>query len=284
MSEVNTSADGSDDSTADADPAELTAQLEVLREENQRLRTEYRRAKQTRHRRTALGFAGLGLVALAGAVLFAGTRTILLALSGTGFFAAIMVYMLTPERFLTASVGEQVYDAYVTTGEALVADLGLTDDRIYVPVGDNARLFIPQHDTYEVPPADALEQTVIVGETDQQRGIAVEPTGNGLYREFERELVETPADDLATLGTQLGDALVDGFELVSNTRPDTEPGRLSLGIEGHAYGSIDKFDHPVPSFVAVSVATQVDQPVTVTTSQQTDGRSDVVVTCQWSTN
>lgn len=274
-------ADATDETAAADDTAELAAQVEVLSEENRRLRDEYRRAQQTRHRRTALGFAGIGLVALVGAFLFVGSRTVLLALSGTGLFAAVLVYMLTPERFIAASVGERVYDAYATTGRGLVADLGLTDERVYVPVGDDARLFIPQQSTYTIPEPEALDQTFIVSDDDRRRGVALEPTGNGLYHEFERDLTDAPADDPATLGTQLADALVDGFELVNEARPEAEPGRLSLAISGHAYGDIDEFDHPVPSFLAVSVATAVEQPVTITISRETDERADVVVTCQW---
>lgn len=262
----------------------LAARVEVLEEENRRLREESRRARQSKHRQTALGLAGLGVVALLGAVLLPETRDILLILSGIGLFSAVLVRTLTPERFIAASVGDRVYTAYAHTGERLVADLGLTAERVYVPSGETARLFVPQQTTYELPDTDTLEtQTFVVTADEQTRGVSLEPTGSGLYREFEQELAEATADNPPQLGGQLSDALTDGFELANTAQAEGEPGRLSVAVSGYAYGDIETFDHPVTSFVAVGVAAALDKPVRVEVSDKDDDRADATVTCRWET-
>lgn len=271
-------ADG--DGPAD-DAATLAAQVEILREENRRLRAEYRRARQTHHRQTARGFVGVGLVALFGSILFPGSRTVLLALSGTGLFAGLLLRTLTPERFIAASVGERLYAAYRSTARGLITDLGLADEQIYVPVGDGARLFIPQHATLEVPDTDALTQTIIVEDDSTARGVAFEPAGNGLYRAFERDLTDTPATDPDRLATQLAETLVQGFELVDKADPAATQDSVSLAVTGSAYGELSNFDHPVVSFLAVSVAATLSTPVTVEVTPDDDGRADALVTCRW---
>lgn len=125
------------DST-DSDPpesmADLAAQAELLAEENRRLRAEYVRARQTTHRKTALGLFAIGALAVLGAVAFPGSRTVLFALGATGLFAGVLTYYLTPEEFVAAETGERVYAACAATGTELVGELGLADDRIYAPV------------------------------------------------------------------------------------------------------------------------------------------------------
>src|SRR5699024_5189946 len=111
--------------------SELAAQIDVLREENQRLREEYARARRTQYRRTALALAAVGLLATLGGVALPDSRTVLFALGGTGLFAAALTRYLTPEQFISASVGEGIYGSLAATEAALVAELGLQDERLY---------------------------------------------------------------------------------------------------------------------------------------------------------
>lgn len=263
------------------DTEELRAQLALLREENRRLREAHRRTLQTHYRRTALGLAALGGVALAGAALFPDAREVLLALAGVGLFSGLLVYYLTPERFVAASVGDRVYEAYARTGSDLVADLGLTADRVYVPTGDETRLFVPQHAAYDVPSADDLEGVVVVTDDAQRRGVALHPTGGGLYREFERTVTGEPADEPALLAEQLADAVVEGFELADSASAETDAGRVTVGVSGPVYGDVGSFDHPVASFVAVGVASALDVPVELDVSSSDDDRVDALVSARW---
>ncbi len=266
--------------TEQSDDEALRARMELLEEENRRLREEYRRARQSEYRRTARVLAAIGLTALVGAVAFPSMREVLLALAGTGGFGAALLYYLTPERFVAAPVGERVYEARAETGQALVADLGLSDRRVYVADDGSPRLYVPRGTDDALP--DSFDDTFVV--EDDARGVALAPTGAGLYREFESDLAGDPATEPALLADQLSDALVEGFELVATARPDVEDDRLSVAISDSAYGEVDRFDHPIPSFLGSAVATTVDAPVDVAVDRVDDDRADVVVTCRWETD
>lgn len=268
--------------TDDRDPIELAAQLDLLAEENRRLRREYARARQLQYRRTAFGLVGLGLLAIGGAAAFPGSRTVLLALGATGLFAGLLTYYLTPEQFLPAHVGEQIYAAFATTGAALVADLGLTDTRLYVPTGmaaDPVRLFVPQQADFELPDGDALTDLFVVTDAERTRGVSVVPTGQALVDEFEQARTGPLPDDRGALTRQLADALVEQFELVTRTRVDVAPDsdRVTVGVSGSIYGAVDRFDHPVVSVLAVGIVRGTDRPVRVSVAAG-DDRSEYLIT------
>lgn len=262
---------------------ELRARNALLAERLDQLRAEYTRARQSAYRRTAVGFFLVGLLALGGGFAFPGSRTVLFALGGTGVFVGLLTVFLTPERFLAADVGEGVYAAHAATGEALTAELGLSDDRVYVPTStpdDPVRLYVPQRSTDALVDDEALRSVFVVSD-DDRRGLSLTPTGGALFAEFERVLVGdlgTVPDELAG---QLVDGLREGFELVeaASWELDADATQLTFGLSGCAYGSLQRFDHPIVSFLAVGVARGLDEPVRVDVAD--GGRADVVVSCRW---
>ncbi len=265
-----------------ADPAALRTQLELLEEENDRLRAEYARARQSQYRRTALAFGGLGAVAALGGILFPASQTVLFALAGTGVFLAVLTHYLTPEQFLPASLGRTVYGALAANERAMVAELGLRDERVYVPTGDGVRLFVPQHAEYVVPDAGALADVFVVTSDAEPRGLSLEPTGDGLADEFERAVTGDPGTDADTIATQAGDALVEQFELVESATADVDPsgGRLTVAVTGSVYDDVTRFDHPIASFLASVTARRLDVPVTAE-SESTDEDDSYRVTLTW---
>ncbi|WP_458207713.1 hypothetical protein [Haladaptatus sp. NG-SE-30] len=269
--------------------ADLAAQIELLAEENRRLREEYVRARQTTHRRTAIGLLAVGVLAVLGAFALPGSRTVLLALGGTGLFGGILTFYLTPERYVSAGTGERIYAAFAETGDRLVSDLGLQDDRVYAPAqttddaSSGVRLFVPQHSEYVVPNPKRLAALFVVAENEFERGVSLPPTGDGLHREFEASMVDEVAEHPAVLATQLADALVESFELAESATTDADPdgGRVTVAVAGSVYGSVDRFDHPIVSFLAVGMAAELDSPVTTEVTTDSDDRADVLVTCEW---
>ncbi|MCU4973222.1 hypothetical protein OB955_10755 [Halobacteria archaeon AArc-m2/3/4] len=259
---------------------EATAQLELLVEENRRLRSEYAQARQTRYRRTALGLTVLGTIAIAGGILFPDGRQVLFALAGTGLFGGLLTYYLTPGQFVAAEVGERVYGAAATNEAALVSELGLREDRIYLPGNGTipARLFVPQYLEYDYP--DDLTAPIVT--EGNQRGLVLEATGAGLFEEFERTLATDLATDPTPLSNQLTDAIVEQFELAQRATPDvdTEDGRLTVAVSGSAFGAVDRFDHPIASFLAVGLAVGLDTPVELEVARG-DDRADWLITCRW---
>ncbi|AGB38642.1 hypothetical protein [Natronococcus occultus] len=256
------------------------ARAELLAEENRRLRAQHARARRSKYRRTALGLVAIGLCAVAGGVIFPDSRELLLALGATGLFGGLLTYYLTPEQFVAASVGERVYAAWAANGESLAAELGLREDRVYVPDerADTARLYVPARAEFE-PPTDADGPVVV---DRGSHGLLVAPTGATLFEEFERVLSGDLASRPEPLAVQLADGVVEQFELADGADPDVDAagGRVTVGISGSAFGAVDRFDHPIASFLAVGLAVGLDRPV-VLAVEDGDDRADWLVTCRF---
>lgn len=268
----------SDDETADIET--LQARIATLEDEADQLRRELRQARRTSYRRTAIGLALLGLAALGGAAVFPGTQTVLLALGGTGLFAALLTYYLTPERFVAASVSETVYTAFAETLADICVDLELSETRYYVPVGGDpaVRLYVPTSPVDSPPDPSTLAEPFVI--TDTHRGLATTPTGDRLRAEF-----TTAADPLPDAAGQLvaaaSDALIEQFELVAAADADVDAadGRATVRVTDPAFGTLEQFDHPVGSFIATTLAVELDVPVTV--SIEDADRQGRLVTCRW---
>lgn len=278
---MSTDADTAGTATEEAaDVEELRARLETLENEIERLETELSDARRTSYRRTAIGMSVLGGLALAGAAGFPGVRSVLLALGGTGFFGALLIYYLTPERFVGASVAGGVYAALAANLEAIRAELELADSAVYVPVDGEpaARLYIPEQPpaVAGVPDADTLRNTFVV--TPEHRGLSLRPTGGPLYAEFTEATAPVP-DAPGELARAAGDGLLEQFELVDAADPDVGDGRATFGIAGSTYGPVDRLDHPVASFIATTFAATLEE--TVRLEVRPDDDAEYLVTCRW---
>lgn len=277
---TSTETDGSDAGTTGPDPgadeAELAARIELLEAENRRLREEYARARRSNYRRTAIGMAAIGAVALLGALAFPANATVLVSLAAVGFFGGLLTYYLTPERFVAAAVGEATARTHADGLAAVAADVGLSDERVYVPgPADRVRLFVPQHSSFSVPadPTPGFR----VGEDPAERGLVVDATGEALFGGFERALDGPLGEDLPTVADQLGEGLVEVFELVDRTTAETDGRTLRMGVAGSALGPVDGFDHPVASFAATGLVRALDEPVSVDVVPGEDRHDAVVV-------
>lgn len=284
MSETRTHRQAEASAPPDAGDArqedELRAEIARLVAENERLRAAYARSKRSAYRKSAAGLAALGLLAIAGGALLPTARTVLFVLGAIGLFGAVLTTYLTPERFVAASVGKAVYGSFADNEAALAAELGLADDYRYVPTGlaRGVRLFVPQAGTDGVPAVGDLQATLVA--TDDAVGLALDPSGADLLREFVASLggdLESTPDALAA---QLAEALTEQFELVGRATPDADAadGRVTVAVADSAYGRVDRFDHPVASFVATGLARGLDRPVDL---DVTDGGDEWIVTCRW---
>jgi hypothetical protein len=279
--------DGIDDGDSDADAAarleRTAARAELLAEENHRLRNEYARARQSRYRRAALGLGAIGLFAVAAGLVFPASREVLFALGATGLFGGLLTHYLTPGQFVAASVGERVYAAWAANGAAIAAELGLREERVYLPDAgtETARLYVPLHAAYDAP--TDLEGPIALEEGE--RGLVLTPTGATLFEEFRRALPGDLASRPGPLAAQLCDALVEQFELADRADPDVDAadGRVTVAISGSAFGAVDRFDHPIGSFVAVGLAVGLERDVRLEV-EPGDDRADWLVTCRFETS
>jgi len=262
----------------------LEARIELLETENDRLRSALSEAQRTKFVRASRALALVGVIAVLGGVVFPMARTVLLTLGATGVFASILVVYLTPERFVSATVGERVFETLSENQLALVSDLQLRSDRIYVPVetptGETVRLFVPQHAEYAIPDDDALGTLLVTQAAERERGVAFAPIGGALVDELEETVTGGFAEEPSELGDQIADGLAETFELVERASADADPetGRLSVVVADGAFGPVDRFDHPVVSLTAATLASQLETPITVEV-ESTEGES--IVTCRW---
>ena len=276
---------GADDSVAESDV--LAGELAVLREENERLRREYALARRTQYRRSAGTLFAVGALAFLAGVVFANARTVLFALGGTGAFLGVLIYFLTPERFISASVGDAVYSSLARNHSRVVSELGLSDRRVYVPVDegdptDDVRLFVPQRADYAVPDDGDLASAFVGSGDPRERGFAVRPTARGLYDDFAEAVAGGPSDDPADVASELADALVEQFDLVDSARVETTgQRRLAVRVGGSARGDIDRFDPPVASLVGTGVALAAAEPTAVEVTTADEEGAEHVVTCSW---
>ena len=261
---------------------ELTVQLELLRERNRQLREEYLRSQQQRYRRSAAGLAIVGLLGIVAGVVFADARTVLFALGGTGVFGGILTYTLTPERFIAATVSGSVFDALAADRDAMLDELGLAATPVYIPA-ETPRLYVAATDPPELAdqslPASEELTNLFVTDPDENPGVALTPTGGPLLTEFQQSLTTPLATTPAALLDQLTEGLIESFELADgvDTSVDAAGGRVTVELDGLAYGRVDRIDHPVCSFIATGLAVGLNTPVRMTV----DETAPPLVTYRW---
>ena len=233
----------------------------------------------------ALVFAVFGLLAGGFATVYPGLRPTFLILYWTALFAAALLQFLTPERRIRAKIGEHVYAELAANEAALITAYQLHDVRVYVPKRGSmedppARLFVPRHSKYDIP-VDELDSLLVVSDVEEHQGVSLLPSGGRLFREFESMLRNDLNESPGELATQLADGVTEGLELADRVTLDVRPAEQHIDFEitDNVYGPLDRFDHPVQSFLAIGLAVGLDQPVAIET--RTKDRSDNVVSCRW---
>ena len=264
--------------TNNGDSAEIHAQIAVLEAENNRLREEYTRARQVTYWRTAIALVSVGVVGLLGGIVFPDARTVLFALGGTGVFAGVLTFFLTPEQFVSARVGAHVFQALTDDRGAVIDELGLDGEPVYVPA-DEVRLFVPRSDTEQLPDQSALTDLFVVPTPPDRGGVAFHSTGDALLEELtavrDQSLGATPRDAAAVLS----DAVVELFELADGVDYDVdeETNRVTFTVDGARFGDPTAIDHPVVSVFAAGLARATDTPVRTEISAD----DSLTVTCRY---
>lgn len=273
-----------DDDLAGADREELVALAEGLRSENERLRDRYARVQRASYRRSAAALLLLGVFGVLGGLTLRRAQEVLFILGAVGLFSGALTWFLVPERFVTATVGESVYDAAAATGTRLREELGLSDASVYVPTRRGAeaatpvRLFVPRSEPAEIP--EDPDSLFVLPENPDGHGVSVRPTAASLVEEFDVTVARETTADPESLTGQLVEGLVEQFELVERADPEVDAAgrRVTVGVEGCAYGDVTGFDHPVASFLGTGLARDLDRPVRVETTATDE---QLLVTCRW---
>ena len=250
------------------DDLEYRGEFELLREENRRLRNDYRRIRQKQYRRTAVGLLVTGVFSVVAAQLAPMSRDVLYALGFTGVFGGILVYYLTPERFVTASVAEHIYDALRENESDIVSELDLEDSRYYLPtpslVDSNVRLYIPLNPVHQLPTGGDLDSVFTLGDEDEKHGVSFHPVGDRMVQEVEKSMA-ADSDDVASVSNLVVDAVVGDFELVESADWEKHEKGVTVGVEEPV---IDPgLDDPVTSFIASGYAYWLEENIEVEISE-----------------
>jgi len=267
-----------------ADRAELTDRIAELEAELRRLRRSTDRGQREQYRSTAKALIAVGIACgIAGVVL---DSSVLFALAGIGLFSGVLTYYLRPEGVVAGDLGTRVYAATARSYDGLCADLGLSDRRLYVPVGATdaagaARLFVPQRAEMDPPDAATLTDETIIDDASGTAGLSVRPTGGGLFAACRPTLNGPLGEEPSTVAQQLSETVVESFELAQSvaTDVDAEGGQLSVRIIEPVYEHRSGFDHPLVSFFAVGLAAGLDRPIEATVTE-TD---PFVIALEWET-
>lgn len=270
----------------DMDRAELSARAERLAEENRQLRDANERLRATHthrtwHRQSGWSLLFLGTLSGLGGIVFPETRSLLFAIAATGLFGGVLTYSLSRDRFLPATVCDRIYTAIADTRSTLAAEQDLSGVPVYVPDDDGgASLFIPADSEHEGPDGDDDSPVP----TSLEHGVTLIPTGAELAQEFERTAPNALSNAPSTLATRLADAVVEQFELARRVELATTVsdgrGRIAVEISGSALGDVDRFDHPITSFLAVGLAAGLERPVSLEVSPHAD-TADWLAVYRW---
>jgi hypothetical protein len=219
----------------------------------------------------------IGAFALLGAGVLPSLRSTFLILAATGGFGSVLLYFLTPDTLVPASVGQATYAAYRSHATALKEELGLEERSVYVPVGqetdqkDAVRLFVPQTRDWELPKHQSLRTTFVSPGQERRRGVAFTPTALTLWTEFTHGTSNIAAQP-GPIANQLAEAIMEQFELAKTVETETDESarRVSVLVSDASYGAPTEFDHPLVSFIAVGLASSLKTRVDILSIEEVD--------------
>ena len=236
-----------------------------------------------------LEFAGIGGVALLGAVVVASQRDVLLVIGAIGVFAAVVTLLLTPERYIATSTATDIYEAMAASWELLIDSLGMSGERYYLSVAEGeVRLFVPTDPLSQGPASQMPDiedtRTPIVTPEIGPRGLVTTPTGASLLRAIPQPNVLLETTDPTTRIELACEAITDQFELADDVEStlDRGDGWLIVHTSGSTLGPLDRFDHPLPSLLGCACAVALGRPVQVRVDRS-DDTADWIIRCSWST-
>lgn len=231
----------------------------------------------------AVTYLILGLLSAIGAILFPEAQFVLLAFAGTGLFIATLALVIVPGDSVPASLYEQLYRSYAELG----AITG-TDTFVYVPqsptegtTGGTTRLLVStSHDgTGSASPELESDRQLL----DEGRGAprGIQPLGESLFQDFQSHLVGPLGSTPSEIASQLVDAIEKGWGFATRVEPTRERAdEYTFAVDGSVCEPVDRFDHPIVSFLGVGLAAGLNTPVRVSVSDRGE-YSDYVITCAW---
>ncbi len=214
-------------------------------------------------------FIGFGVSSIIGGVFASSPRGVLIALGATGLFSGFLMYLVTPQRVIHASILERMHDAAVANVSLYVPHAKEQSEYTYVP-----------HDGNE--PGDGAVLLYVPDEKPQHSaGSFVYPIGDSLLAEVDDRAMNDWSGSDVELGRQIVDSLQNGLEMVGTATCTVESSeqRATVEIKRSTIDSIGQFDDPVTSFVGTAFAFGLGHPVRVKTD--TGSKNEISISCLW---
>lgn len=270
---------------------EPDAERQTRNTELDTLQSHHSNGRQFRYRRMGVALGLVGLVTYLLSWFYPETRELLLIIGGTGLFTAVMVFYLTPERFVPVSVSERIFEPLLENNRDIVNELGFRGPPVYVPIGehdgsDGTRevvLFISEHEKSELPGSDVLAERTIIMDSDR-RGFAVRPSAISLIRNFTASVSSGLNNNPPQLTAQLTDGLTNSLEFIGSATEEIrqDENRATFRISSPCYSNLDRIDNPIPSFIGTGLAAGLGSPVEVTVRESPEDEvGDWVIDCTW---
>lgn len=219
----------------------------------------------------------LAALILAGAFVVPVLQETLVALSAVAIFAALLLYLVTPERFLPASSTRSMESVTSRNIETVVSRLNVCKRSRYVPTESGVMLFFPELANDPTPSAAEIE--AIASGDSESAALVLEPTAQELIAAIRSEIDELSGDTHVGIRI-LSAALTDKFGLADSVTVDSiDETHATVRITGSIFDSKSLVDHPIQSFFAVGLAHILNQPVRPT---MTDAEDNILLlTLRW---
>lgn len=200
--------------------------------------------RRVRYRRAAAGLSLLGIGAALTGLLFPGAREVFFALTGAGFFLAVLTLYLVPEASVPVPVAEHIF----ARSAALQAD-GLPSinpelGRLYVPNASSGRTY-------------SAVSLALPDSEGTFRALTVSPLGEGLLTEAREHWQGGLPSEPEQLAEALADVAVNVFGLAdSATVTYNSTTRTVTATTEGAFEPATAHDHPFGSLLAAGLATE----------------------------
>jgi hypothetical protein len=186
----------------------------------------------------------------------------LLYFGGIGLFGAILVPLLLPDRTVAPIVAEGLHEALVSTADPGTDGSDARRMAVYDPGSPPAgpagvQVYTLETTDQDVDLVDAGSAAVTGGSSLRSR-----PSGVGVYQAFTSEAVPDVGTSTETFAWQLCRGLTDWLELATSATPEAETeGGITVRVAGSTVPGVDRFDHPIVSFLGVALACHRDRAV-----------------------
>jgi len=166
------------------------------------------------------------------------------AVAGSAMLLVALTYVLTADDYVKTGIVQPVYAAISETMTRAVGEEW--QDTVYVPTETgNVRLLVPRNELDE---------------------LSLRPSGVALWDKLD---FGTPSETDFRFALQLFlELLTDELQIVSRAEVlDVDDDSVVVTVDESPFGSTDRFDHPVVSFLATGIVQELEKPVRVEVSR-----------------